>query len=607
MKLLETFKGSINNFCSKYIMPVYTKFEELMRRYPIAFSVIFLWILCLVFLFAGLGAYPLIDVDETRYVVMSRDLLDSTNWNVLLLNGEPFLEKPPLYFWLTALSIKLFGGFSELAARLPVALLAMFSVFATYFTGKKVVSNKFGLFTSITLLTSLFFLMLSHVAIIDMVLTVFITSSIYCGLLTHFVEEKNKKYWWFAFYIFAGFGFLAKGILAIALPMVVIFAYNLLRGKVLEIFRPLNIIPGIIAFLIIALPWHIAMYKESGFEFIKQYFLYHHFARFVDSAHIGRQRPLLYFVPVFLAGFMPWTILFLAALGSAIKNVIKHFKDGSENFKQHIVKLFSVEDSISAVRLFSIVYMVVIFGIISISSTKLPTYVLPLLPAAAMFMGCFWYDSVKNDINKNMIYTSSIILATIFALAGIASTLIVLISPELIPPEYMQIRAYSTWVVYACSLIILLCLKSNKYVSMFAAHVIVALFVLILAICQIFPLIYRGGADELVWYSYNASHRNAELVTFDFPVKPSVMINYKQKVNFILDKDFKALDEIISQKANPVFVIVKNKNADNANYNDDIYKRLIILDKGVKYSLYVDKSSYPLPPCDCDCLVPDEE
>ena len=67
------------------------------------------------------------------------------------------------------------------------------------------------------------------------------------------------------------------------------------------------------------------------------------------------------------------------------------------------------------------------------------------------------------------------------------------------------------------------------------------------------------------------------------------------------------MDEIISQKANPVFVIVKNKNADNANYNDDIYKRLIILDKGVKYSLYVDKSSYPLPPCDCDCLVPDEE
>ena len=168
------------------------KIKEFYREHPEKFYLILLGILSVVFLFLGMGSYPLVDVDETRYAVMSRDLLGH-NWNFLMLNGVPFIEKPPLYFWFTALSIKLFG-FHEFAIRLPMALLALGTVFFTYYTGRKIKSPKLGFYAALILLANVYFVMLTRVAIIDMVFTAFLTWTVYCGLLTDFVEEKNKKY-----------------------------------------------------------------------------------------------------------------------------------------------------------------------------------------------------------------------------------------------------------------------------------------------------------------------------------------------------------------------------------------------------------------------------
>ena len=83
--------------------------------------------------------------------------------NVLLLNSVPFLEKPPFYFWIVGASIKLFGKFNEFAVRFPIALMATFLIFYTYFFGRKVLSRKFGLISAIVLLTSVFFLIIPKV------------------------------------------------------------------------------------------------------------------------------------------------------------------------------------------------------------------------------------------------------------------------------------------------------------------------------------------------------------------------------------------------------------------------------------------------------------
>ena len=97
------------------------KIKTYVEKHPDVFSIILLAILCGIFLFWGLNFYPLIDVDETRYAIMSKDLINSNNWNLLLLNSVPFLEKPPFYFWIVAASIKFFGHFSSFTVRFPIA------------------------------------------------------------------------------------------------------------------------------------------------------------------------------------------------------------------------------------------------------------------------------------------------------------------------------------------------------------------------------------------------------------------------------------------------------------------------------------------------------
>lgn len=365
------------------------KIKQFYSDSPERFYLILLGLLSFIFLFVGMGAYPLVDVDETRYAVMSRDLLHH-NWNFLMLNGVPFIEKPPLYFWITAFSIKLFG-FHEYAIRLPMSILATLTVFFTYYIGKKIKTPKFGFYTATIMMANVFFIMLTRVAIIDMVFTALLTWTIYFGLLTEFVKDNNKKWCWTAFYLCMSFAFLAKGLLAIVFPCAIIGIHRIINKSVKEIFKPQYILSGLVLFLLINLPWHLAMYKEYGFEFIWVYFILHHFERLVNADALGKTRPFLYFVPVFFVGFLPWSLHFIGA-------IVDFFK--KKMFEDKYVLFFAI-------------YFIIIFGLFSVASGKLPTYVLPAVPPAAFLTAYFIY---AKDLKWLKIPTYISIFATVVAL-----------------------------------------------------------------------------------------------------------------------------------------------------------------------------------------------
>lgn len=566
------------------------KWTGFVNAHPELVCLALLAVACLLFLFFGLGSYPLMDVDETRYAIMSRDLMHSFDWNSLMLNGVPFLEKPPLYFWMVGSSIKLFGVFSPLAVRFPIALITSFLVFFTYYVGKRVISRKFGVISALVLISSIFFLILSHVAIIDMVLTVFMTSAIYCAFLTHFCEEKNKKYYWWYFYLFIGLGFLAKGILALAIPAVVIFLYNLATKTVKDIFKPINFIPGIIIFLVMIMPWHLIMYQQYGFQFVKEYFLIHHFGRFMGSEYIGRERPFLYFVPVFLLGFLPWTFFFIAFLCDGFKKLVAKFKATEGAIKDKIFALFETTTNEQQLILFAMINILVIFFVFSTSSTKLPTYILPIFPAASFLVGYYWWIGDEKGEHEKSIYNLTLLFSSIFILAAAVAT----IAYYLLPTEIeFKLRGFHYIIILAFNLLaifLILRLKTKRALSIFSGYVLTMLFIIILAVANIFSFVYSTGENEIVQYSkYVTDLTNpSQLVTFDFAVKPSVMIEYQNRVNFLTDPDFKALDKILAYKGGRTFVIVKNKNfIGNDNYRKEIEKRLKLIQKGERYSLYV--------------------
>ena len=485
------------------------KIKNFIQNKPEAACLITLAIFCLLFLFVGLNSYPLVDVDETRYAVMSRGLIGSGDWSILLLNGVPFTEKPPLYFWMTAFSIK-YLGFNEFAVRFPTAILATLIVFFTYYVGKVVISRRFGMFSALILLSTVFFLMLSHVAILDMTFTVFLTAAIYCGFLTTFLYEENKKLYWLGFYVAMGLAFLAKGLLAFVIPVGIIGLYRLITKDVKEIFKPVNIIPGFIIFLAIILPWHIHMYQVYGYRFIYDYFILHHFERLVNAAELGKTRPFLYFVPVFLVGFLPWSIAFVCMLIKKFRRFVKRIKTNT--------LYFTFDTNERKLILFISIYFVLVFLLFSVASGKLPTYILPAFPAASMMTALFFYRK---------------------------------------PSDY------------------------------FNATIIVALLANFIMVGIVFDKIYSGGMDELVEYSSIAQEHNKKLVTFDMPVKPSVLINYKEKVDFITRRDFEALDKELDFD-NDCYVIMKNKNMKNDDYKNELMKNLIKIKEGDKYTIYAE-------------------
>lgn len=588
----------MKKFLQKFCEPIEHGFGSSLKdkvsgfvgKHPEISCLLLLTIGCLMFLFLGLNLYPLMDVDETRYAVMARDLAYSWDWNTLLLNKVPFLEKPPLYFWLVASSIKLFGGFSAFAVRFPIALLSSILIFFTYFMGKTIISRKFGMISAFVLLSSLFFLIFSHVAIIDMVLTFFMTSAIYFSFLTHFCEDKYKKYCWWLFYTMIGAGFLAKGILALAIPGLIIFIYNLITKTVKEIFKPLHLLPGLVILLICILPWHLDMYKIYGFEFIKQYFLIHHFGRFMGSEYIGRERPLWYFIPVFLMGFMPWTFIFIAFLIDSFKKLGAKYKAAEGKFKEKISTLLTVTTNEQKMLLFFSIFFIVVFLVFSSSSTKLPSYILPAFPAAAMLTGYFWWVSDEKGEYQESIYYSTLIFSTIFILAAIVSSAAFYFLPYDIQFKLLNIKEVTITAIYLLAILLLTRLYTKRALSVFSGYIFVMFFVVTLAVSQIFNFVYATGENELVLYSMISAYpdQSTHLVTFDFAVKPSTLIVYKNKVDFITDPDFKQLDELLKYNNGPTFVIIKNKNfKDNPEYKKEIEKRLELVQKGEKYSLYV--------------------
>ena len=579
IKAEDTFGASIKN-----------KSLEFINKHPEIFCLSLLAVACLIFLFWGLNSYPLMDVDETRYAVMARALSHSLNWNNLMLNSAPFLEKPPLYFWLVASSITFFKTFSPFIVRLPIALLTTFIVFFTYYLGKRVITRKFGMLSALTLLSSMFFLILSHIAIIDMVLTVFITAALYCGFLTHFCEEKNKKYYWWYFYTFIGLGFLAKGILALAIPVTVMFIYHLITKTVKEMFKPLYFISGVFIVAIMIIPWHYLMYQEYGYQFVKEYFLLHHFARLLGSEVIGRERPFLYFIPVFMLGFLPWTFVFISFLCDGFKKLVNRFKSTEGKLKEKIAAALEANTNEEKLILFSSIFFTVIFLVFSSASTKLPTYILPLFPAAALLTGYYWWVSDERNEHAKSISNSTITFAVILTIAAFGASIVYYFLPNIIQYKLASFKHQTITAFYMLAIYLILRLKTKRAVSIFSGYIFTMVFIIVLASTKIFNFVYNTGQNELVDYSMYSvdSGYKSKLVTFDFAVKPSTMINYKDKINFITEPNFKELDELLLYKKGPTFVIVKNKNMDgNEKYSNEITKRLELLEKGEKYSLYV--------------------
>ena len=330
-------------------------------RRPLAAVVLFAAVLFV----TGVGRGSLWDQDEAKYTQIAREILQTGDPITLHVNGRPWFVHPPLYMWLQAAVGALFG-FSEVTARIWSVVFGVVGVYATMLLGEMLFGRRPALLGGVVLATTFEYFILSRLAIFDVVLTAFMLLALYAFLKAVRTGERRFRYW---AALWVGLGILTKGPIALLLPGLVTGAYLAIRrisiGGVGRWTGPALLAGGL------GFSWYLLEWSRHGWEFVRIVIGYYTITRFVGVVE-GQAGPWWYYAPVFGIGAFPWTAFLLAAIPYHIR---RRREDGS---------------------LLLLLWIGVTVGFYSLAGTKLPNYVLPAFPFAALAVGVMWHDAFED-------------------------------------------------------------------------------------------------------------------------------------------------------------------------------------------------------------------
>ena len=551
------------------------KVLDFVKKHSEIFTILGMIIFCYFVFFFNIGNYALMDVDETRYVSMARDMFNTKDFMTLYLNGEYFFEKPPLYFWGECLSFALFGYVSEFSARFPVALYGSLCTFLMYFVGKKVVSRRYGLISAVILATTMEFVMLAKFAILDIVVTTCIGFSVMFGFLTQFVKEKNVKYFWWLFYIFSGLAVMAKGIPGFVVPFGTMFFVTIFNKSFKKIFKPQYFIVGILLFLLIVLPWHIAMFNIHDPLFFNEYIMKHHINRFFSSSEIHRKQPFYFYFLTILWGMFPYILSALAV--------------GIAKIKGWIVSGFCPRNDIKYKFLwFNVIGFLFTMLFFSSSSTKLITYILPVYFFTSFIIAYIWEDYIFNAKYKKEINLTVYILGGIFVLASIAGCFMGLFLPEKIYADVKIIQWFCVAVTGLFGISSILLAKKEKFKGVFISYALLILVLSAFGTKLFYNMDYSFGQNDLMEFAKYCKDNNSKVAVINGGRKYSVLYYYGDKVNYVtVDTDEETISDDEKILLNPeIKTIIRNKDIENMSQRFDF----VTLKEGKKYKLVTIKS-----------------
>jgi 4-amino-4-deoxy-L-arabinose transferase-like glycosyltransferase len=340
--------------------------------------------------FGTLGVRPLYKADESRYAEISREMVASGDWITPRLNGFKYFEKPPLQYWTTAFFFKSLGE-TDPAARLWTALTGFGGILLVLFAGNRLFGPPAGYFAAAVLAGSPLYVLLGQFNTLDMGLTFFLSAAVFALALGQML----------LFWAACAAAVLSKGLIGIVLPLGAIGLYVLVKRD-WKLFLELKVLRGGGLFLAIAAPWFVAVSLANP-EFARFFFIHEHFERFTTQVH-QRYGPPWYFLPILAAGMAPWLLPVLAGWWRGLSSAAA---------PAHISR--AAPARIDAQLLLAL-WALVVLVFFSASSSKLPSYVLPMLPALALLAGNYLI------IEKNRLMLAQ---AALVAAGGLAAALLI--------------------------------------------------------------------------------------------------------------------------------------------------------------------------------------
>ena len=387
----------------------------------------------------NLGNIGLVDETEPLFAEAARQMTLTGDWITPYFNGETRFDKPPLIYWLMAVAYRTLGV-NEWAVRLPSALCAIGLTCLGFYTlskeggssatdsvtdltdvrnkeevrwkpeeetennNSKLKTRRLPLFLSTPWIGAALIALnpqtiaWGRTGVSDMLLVSCMCSALFAFFLGYTLEEQREKAefstvsasrfpnkWYLTFYVLIALAILAKGPVGIVLPALIVGCFGLYLGNFWQLWREMRPVSGILIILAIALPWYILVILDNGQTYIDSFFGYHNFQRFTGVVN-KHSAPWYFYFFVVLVGFAPWSIYLPVAIART-------------RFWQR--SYWRRQPRSAQLSLFALFWFVCIFGFFTIAVTKLPSYVLPLIPAAAILVTLLWSDIIAGNEPEN--------------------------------------------------------------------------------------------------------------------------------------------------------------------------------------------------------------
>ncbi|HEX8010539.1 MAG TPA: glycosyltransferase family 39 protein [Casimicrobiaceae bacterium] len=376
--------------------------------------------------FSNLDYRRLVHPDEGRYAEIPREMVATGDWLTPRLDGIKYFEKPALQYWITAAAYEAFGV-RQWTARLWPALAGFLGVLFVGYVGGRLGGPALGLASAAVLAGSIGYALEAHILTLDSGLTLWMSLGLGSLFLAQRAEAtlRERRTWMWTAWAALALATLSKGLIGIVLPGGALILYSLLERD-WALWRRLHLVSGSAIFLALAAPWFVAVsVKNPGFfEF---FFIREHFTRFLTS-EARRPGPWWYFVPILIAGILPWLTVFFRAAARAWTEA----RTAANGFNW---------------QRFALVWAGFIFVFFSASGSKLPSYILPIFPALALLIGWQWTrlaDAALARLIAPLVVVMG--LLTLFALFGYA-WIAARLAEERQPLG--PLLAYGTWIKVA--------------------------------------------------------------------------------------------------------------------------------------------------------------
>lgn len=389
---------------------------------PLTLSFIMIAVLSAITFLWRLGSIGLVDETEPLFAEAARQMLETGNWVTPYFNGETRFDKPPLIYWLMAIAYQAVGV-NEWAVRLPSALSALGLTIFLFFvlvrfgvsplaTASPVKQRHWASFIGATTLAlTPEFIIWARTGVSDLLLTGCMGSALLCFFIGYVHSETvpEKPFfslnipspWYIGFYILTALAVLTKGPVGVVLPGLIIIAFLLYQGNLWKVFKEMRVLSGAIIFLVLTIPWYVLVIAENGEAYINSFFGYHNIERFTRVVN-DHGAPWYFYFLVVLVGFAPLSVY--------LPSAIAQLKVWRRRFWSH-------QPRHQQLGIFAFFWFAVIFSFFTIAVTKLPSYVIPLLPASAILVGLFWSDHQENSVDTKLKINSLINIIFVLGLA----------------------------------------------------------------------------------------------------------------------------------------------------------------------------------------------